>query len=118
MKLKLKLTKNELGSLLQIAATFAAHNAEKPFFRLYSYVTCFEGFITKHYPKFRSGTVKEKNNRITLTSLETLAFFDVCSAWAEVNISPFEQVLVRKVLETIAQQMDSEMMRRMAAMKV
>ena len=134
MKLKLKLTKNELGSLLQIAKTFVEYRRDRVgstfdntfadvfkdggCFFMYSYLSAFESFLLKYFPKFSRGTVREKRNLLTLSDMESLAFYHICRDLRKSNISPYEEMLIDKILGSIAKQVDSEVMLRMSMKQV
>ena len=118
MKLKLSLTKNELETLIKISAFFIKNHDGLDSLFMHSFIVAFERFAFKQAQKFIGGTVKEKNNRITLSDMETLAFSQVCKALSAGNVSPYEMALSEKVSEAVAQQMNREVMLRMAVKNV
>jgi len=119
MKLKLKLTKGELESLGRMAEAFVRTFRHERDFAVYSYVTALEGFVVKQGFKFVSGGVKQKGNRLTLSDMETLAFHHILRVFGSSGmLSPYDDGVIRCVLEAIERQYDGEAMRRMARFNV
>ena len=126
MKLKLSLTKGELESLGCMADRFlrtAPSTSPDPSegggfapadFILYDYYVALESFLFKWMAKIVTGAVKQEKNRVTLTQVETHAFYhffhslETSGSW----LPPYEDALTRKVLEEIGRQHDRGLMLR------
>jgi len=125
MKLKLKLTKNELESLGWMADRFLRTSSppqpprregDTPAdFILFDYYKSLESFLFKWMTKIVAGELKPEKNRVTLTVVETHAFYhffhslETSGSW----LPPYEDALMRKVMEEIGRQHDRELMLRL-----
>jgi hypothetical protein len=113
MKLKLSLTKGEYGALIGMAQVFVRHHFTSDDFTNYSYATALGLFLIKQGQRSLTKWLKEKNS-VTLSDMETLAFYHIMRALSQSDkLQPYEDALVRNVLEAIGRQHDRERMRWM-----
>jgi len=117
MKLKLKVTKSELEALIKIAGVFVKFHAINPgSVMTHSYVAAFENFLIRQLKHLSPLSKKERT--ITMTDMETLAFFNFCEELMKGDISPFEYAVSIKIVGAAALQMDNEVTLRMSMKNV